>query len=117
MGEFEYRERSWLTEYDGWEDPHEESIGIRYLVSLYFFFTTMTTVGYGDISPVTPYEQAYAIFIQLAGVSFCFAILCNAVGQVYSAKEKTNDEGKQIYMPTYFIITQNKKSTYSANKL
>ena len=46
----------------------------QYLVSLYFTITTITTVGYGDISATNSTERVFCIFIQLLGViGFSFA--------------------------------------------
>lgn len=45
-----------------------------YLVSLYFTITTITTVGYGDISATNHIERWFCIFIMLSGViAFSFA--------------------------------------------
>ncbi|EQC32905.1 hypothetical protein SDRG_09436 [Saprolegnia diclina VS20] len=41
----------------------------KYVTSLYFSFTTMATVGYGDILPVTPLEVIYVTFYMLLGAS------------------------------------------------
>ncbi|KDO26603.1 hypothetical protein SPRG_08007 [Saprolegnia parasitica CBS 223.65] len=41
----------------------------KYITSLYFSFTTMATVGYGDILPVTPLEVIYVTFYMLLGAS------------------------------------------------
>jgi len=38
-----------------------------YLASLYYAFVTVTTVGYGDIHPITDVERGYAIFCTLVG--------------------------------------------------
>jgi len=38
-------------------------------VSMYWAIVTMTTVGYGDIAPVTPLGQALAAFVMILGYS------------------------------------------------
>lgn len=45
-----------------------------YATSIYFVMQTITTVGYGDITIVTPTERIICILLQLIGViSFSFA--------------------------------------------
>jgi hypothetical protein len=45
-----------------------------YLLSAYVVVTTMTTVGYGDISPVNALEQIFGILLMVLGViAFSFA--------------------------------------------
>ena len=43
--------------------------GWRYLDALYFSTATMTTVGYGDITPVTDNGKLFTIFYAFAGVA------------------------------------------------
>ena len=46
----------------------------QYLTSFYFTITTITTVGYGDISASTFLEKVVCIFIMMIGVmAFSFA--------------------------------------------
>lgn len=46
----------------------------KYLTAFYFTITTITTVGYGDISAGTFTEKIGCIFLMLLGViSFSFA--------------------------------------------
>ena len=44
-----------------------------YYLSLYFILTTFTTVGYGNIFPISGLEKIYAIFLMFIGVTmYCF---------------------------------------------
>jgi len=48
--------------------------GEKYLTSVYFTVTTITTVGYGDVSISTKMEKIFCIMIMLIGViAFSFA--------------------------------------------
>ena len=40
-----------------------------YLLSFYWGFTTITTVGYGDIVPYTDAERLYSIFAMYCGIA------------------------------------------------
>lgn len=42
----------------------------QYLTAMYYAFTTITTVGYGDISGITSIEKIFCIFIMFIGVIF-----------------------------------------------
>src|SRR5690348_16616827 len=47
----------------------------KYINSLYFTITTMTTIGYGDIKPRNNNEYMVVIFLELlAGITFAFII-------------------------------------------
>lgn len=58
----------------------------RYLVSLYWAFTTMTTVGYGDIRLVTNSEKGVAIVVMIIG-GICFGYI---IGNVTTMFENLN---------------------------
>ena len=51
-------------------DPSDWYWGRQYLVALYWAFTTMTTVGYGDVTPQTDEERIFFIFAMIIGVAF-----------------------------------------------
>ena len=48
----------------------DKSIPDKYIASLYWAFSTLTTVGYGDISARSPQEQIYSMVMMLLGVSW-----------------------------------------------
>ena len=58
--------------------------------SIYWAIVTLTTVGYGDISPVTPLGQAFAAFIMILG----YGIIAVPTGIVTA--ELTRTEGKTV---------------------
>ena len=51
---------------------------------LYFSFTTLTTLGYGDISPLTPVARIWAVFEAICG-TFFLAILISRLVSLYKA--------------------------------
>jgi hyperpolarization activated cyclic nucleotide-gated potassium channel 2 len=76
----------WLKEY--FDDAHSTSGDVwdRYIASMYWAFTTMTTVGYGDISSVTRSERIIACFGMLVG-GFVFSAVIGTIGDVVAARD------------------------------
>ena len=64
-----------------------------YLLSLYWAFTTMTTVGYGDIPVVGAAERGFAIVVMIIGGAFFGYIM----GTITSLMESVNGEGAVLY--------------------
>lgn len=63
---YEFDEDTWVTRY-GYQD---KEIFLKYLVSLYWAFATILTVGYGDISAHTTLERCFSILWMMIGVAF-----------------------------------------------
>ena len=59
---------TWTTTFDGGTaaDP-ETPVGVKYLYSLYWSLTTLTTVGYGDVTPANDTERAFTCMVLLLG--------------------------------------------------
>ena len=59
---------TWLSEFGDYTTKE------MYIVSIYFIITTITTVGYGDISISNTMERIFCAFIMIIGVvAFSFA--------------------------------------------
>lgn len=54
---------------------------------LYFSYVTLTTLGYGDVAPVSPLAQGLAITEALTGVLFLAVLISRLVGS-YSAQRR-----------------------------
>jgi len=52
-----------------------------YIKSYYWAITTLSTVGYGDISPVTQREEVVTILVMLTG-NLIFAMLIGTLGSM-----------------------------------
>jgi len=98
IGDFENHERNWV---DDDEDIRDKRVITQYTSALYWALTTMTTVGYGDITPTTVYERWYTMFVYLVGAISYSSIFANVslllagfdeVGQRYRAKLKVMEE-------------------------
>jgi voltage-gated potassium channel len=62
--------------------------GLGALDALYFSVVTITTVGYGDIHPVTPTGKVLAMALILTGGGTFFGILAAAVEMLLGRREK-----------------------------
>ncbi len=71
----------------------------QYIRSLYWTITTMTTVGYGDITPVLDREYLFAGFVMLVGASFYAYI----IGNVASLVGQLNANKAQYHQRAQFV--------------
>lgn len=55
---------------------------------IYFSFVTLSTLGYGDITPIDPFAKSLAIFLSISGQLYLTMIIAMLVGKYLSAKQK-----------------------------
>jgi voltage-gated potassium channel Kch len=65
--------------------------------AIYFSIVTVTTVGYGDISPHTALGKVLAIFLILGGVGTFMGVVANFTEMLLSRREKAARDLK-LYM-------------------
>lgn len=68
--------------------------GFLYTTCLYWAVTTVTTVGYGDISATTVGEKLFAIFVEVCGVAW-FGLLISALGSDVLSDSRA-EEARQL---------------------
>jgi len=75
---------------------NEMDPGAAYVRCLYWAFTTMTTIGYGDLYPVTFAEIVFGVFAEIGGLAV-FALLVNQVNlvsQVFGSTARVHNQWK-----------------------
>mmetsp|Transcript_50304 Transcript_50304/g.60493 ORF Transcript_50304/g.60493 Transcript_50304/m.60493 type:complete len:827 (-) Transcript_50304:108-2588(-) len=81
----------------GWvcrEHLTNHSPGHKYIASIYWAFSTLTTVGYGDISARTIWEQFYSMLMMLLGVSW-YAFVVGSMTSVVASFDRQNKLTKE----------------------
>ena len=104
-GKAAHEEELEATDFDVWNMTLEEreAVGVldpeicrsetdtRYVISLYWAVTTLTTMGYGDITPKGMIEYIYTIVVMLMGVSF-YAYIASNVAIVLANMDEVGSE-------------------------
>ncbi|KAM6584503.1 hypothetical protein CsatB_011505 [Cannabis sativa] len=79
--------RTWIG--SSMENFLEQSIWIRYVTSIYWSITTLTTVGYGDLHPVNTREMIFDIFYMLFNLGLTAYLIGNMTNLVVHGTSKT----------------------------
>lgn len=71
-----------MIDAEGGGDKHDHFKTI-YANAFYFILTTITTVGYGDISGNTSREFVFSMFVEFIGLTF-FSLLTGTISNMLS---------------------------------
>ena len=77
---------TWVSTYDDGAAVDAEP-SVQYLYALYWALTTLTTVGYGDITPTNNLERIYTLFALLLG-ALVFGFILSAIGSLVQAVDR-----------------------------
>jgi CRP-like cAMP-binding protein len=97
---------NWVTKY-GIQDQDNNSL---YISSLYWTVTTLSTVGYGDITPANSLERGVCILVMLGGVFF----YSYTVGTITSLM--TELDKKKVKFENKVLILNDINKNYSMGK-
>lgn len=101
--EMENDEENWIV----LRGLHEKEPDEKYITSLYWAFTTMTTTGYGDITPITNIEKLFVISCMLVSC-VVFAYVVGSISSVVERHSMIEEQYKdKILHVTQFLLHQN----------
>jgi len=72
---------------------------LLYLRSFYWAVTTIATIGYGDVTPVTPIQTIFTISIEVIGAGlygYVIAIFASLIANLDSARKKFSEQMDEI---------------------
>ncbi len=72
-------------------EAHNPDGVIDFSDTIYFSFVTLTTLGYGDMAPVSPIARSFAILEAMLGVLY-LAILISRLVSIYTTTQTAYDE-------------------------
>ena len=82
----------------------------RYIASIYWAFTTMTTVGYGDIVPSNDTERVYATVIMVLGATV-FGYVVGSVSAIANNQNSAIAKEAEVMQRVIFHMTELSLST------
>ncbi|TYI48308.1 hypothetical protein E1A91_D13G238800v1 [Gossypium mustelinum] len=82
----------------------EQSLWIRYVTSMYWSITTLTTVGYGDLHPVNTREMVFTIFYMLFNLGLTAYLIGNMTNLVVHGTSRTRRFRDTIQAASSFAL-------------
>jgi hypothetical protein len=120
IGPWESEDRYWVVVY-GFRYPSCEadlgelmSVGERTIKSMYFMLTTLSTVGYGDMSPQSINERMFGSMIMMVGVTIFTIVMQSFIDIVMSILD-SDASGYDDELSHWFTVIKATKNGYNIN--
>lgn len=99
------KDQTWLEELL----PHflDETIVNKYIVTMYWSMTTMTTTGYGDLHPVNTREMIFDLFYMLFNLALTAYIIGNMTNLIVHITGRTRNYVSPGLQPRIWFICYN----------
>ncbi|XP_042467996.1 potassium channel AKT2-like [Zingiber officinale] len=81
----------------------EDDLGMRYIASIYWSISTMTTVGYGDLHAVNTREMIFNIFYMLCNLGLTAYLIGNMTNLVVEGTRRTMEFRNSIQVASNFV--------------
>ncbi|CAE7221994.1 Kcnh5 [Symbiodinium natans] len=95
--------QTWVTKHL----PSEFSVSEGYVYSLYFTLTTMTTVGYGDITPANLGEICFALLLLLIATVVFATVMGYLTDMIANVNSERNQQAEKILMLSNYMTWRN----------
>ena len=99
----EFSVNSFLDYGDNWNIIDQDLVR-QTLISIYFAFTSLSTVGFGDYYPVSSLERIVCAFVLLIGVAMFSYILGELIAGVNRINIMNKPFGKEEDLDRFFKI-------------
>ena len=87
----------------GWDILSQDSYK-QSLISMYFAFTSLSTVGFGDYYPVSDSERLFGSLLLLSGVAMFSYILESFMAQINQVKKINEPFGDLRQLDKFFNV-------------
>ena len=89
-----------------------KSLWIRYVTSIYWSITTLTTVGYGDLHPVNTREMIFDIFYMLFNLGLTAYLIGNMTNLVVHGTSRTRKFVSKLYSWKLYNTNKNPERVF-----
>ena len=94
-------------------DLREASLGEQYVTTIYWTFTTLATVGYGDITPINTSERIVTVVVMILGATVFGYIVANVSTLMGSLDVTSTRMNERIAEVTEYLTEKNAPSQLS----